>query len=367
MMSTPEQLRRLITRAISVHEVVAASLGINATDLRCLELLEGEEQMTPSRLAGLAGLTTGAVTGVLDRLEAAGFVRREADPSDRRRFIVRPVPERMAHVAAAYQPVLERIGQIGSKEELARWVDELVDVLGREGERLRVATEGGIFDNAYVAPLRDTTRARLVLATGAPRINLGGAALGQQVRMVAETAATRLSLRAARGDGGLIRADFVGPPPDVRSTGGTVSMRYRRRMIDPRPREIDAALHAGASWAVEVDGGITDLVGDLRPLSLTGIDVRGGVNHLELALGRPSGTVRIAVAGGTSHASITRPPDIPVAVIVRGGAANLSLDGRRRSASGMDVRTSSEAWASTPDRYEIEIAGGAAHLNVDIG
>ena len=364
-MSTPEQLRSLIARAIAVHDVVAASLGINSTDLRCLELLEREERMTPSRLAELAGLTTGAVTGVLDRLESAGFVRREADPDDRRRFIVRPVPERLAAVAAAYEPVVEGIGHIGSKRELGRWVDELVRVLGRESERLRVVTEGGILDNVYVAPLRDVSRARLVLATGAPRINLGGAALGQQVRMVAETAATRLSLRAADGGSELIRADFVGPPPDVRSNDGTISMRYRRRMLDVRAREIDAALHADPSWSIEIDGGITDLDADLRGIPVSGVEVRGGANHLKLSLGSPSGTVRISVAGGTSHATIMRPRGVPVALSVRGGAAHLSLDGRTRSASGTDLRTTSGSWASTPDRYEIAIDGGAAHLAVE--
>ena len=86
---------------------------------------------------------------------------------------------------------------------------------------------------------------------------------------------------------------------------------------------------------------------------------------MNLALGRPSGTVRIALAGGTSHATITRPRDVPVALTVRGGAAHLSLDGRTRSASGTDLRTTSRTWASTPDRYDIEIGGGAAHLAVE--
>ncbi len=363
-MSSPDALRRLIAHAIALHEAVAASLGINPTDLRCLELLERESRMTPSRLAELAGLTTGAVTGVLDRLEERGFVRREADPEDRRRFIVRPVPERMADVAAAYRPLIERVGAIGSVE-LGRQVEKLVAALARESDRMRVATEGGILDNAYVAPLRDVTRARLVLATGAPRLNFSRSALGQQVRMVAETAATRLRLRAARTEGELIRADFIGPPPDVKNADGTVSMRYRRRLIDTRAREIDAGLHPSAAWGIEVDGGITDLDGDLNDLALTGIDVRGGANHLRLVLPKPSGTVRISLAGGTSNARFSRPAGVPVSLLVRGGAAHLSFDGRQRSASATDLRVSSKAWASTPDRYEIEIAGGAARVTVE--
>ena len=361
-MSSTDALRRLIAESIAIHEVVAASLGINATDLRCFELLEREPEMTPSRLAELAGITTGAVTGVLDRLEGAGFVRREADPGDRRRFLLRPVPERLADVAAAYVPVLQRANLDAAAR---RSLDALAAALGDEAGRLRVAQQGGIIDNAYAAPLREVERAMLVLATGAPRLNLSRTALGQQVRMVAETAATRLSLRAGATGGQLIRAEFVGPPPDVRTSGGTVTMRYRRRMLDTRAREIDAVLHPSASWGIAVDGGITDLAGDLTGLSLTGIDVAGGANHVKLRLPRPSGTVRFSLAGGGSNLRLSRPADVPVSISVRGGVADLRFDGRRTHASGSDLRVSSDEWATTPDRYVVEIAGGAARLTVE--
>lgn len=363
-MSSTDALRRLIAEANAIHDVVAASLGVNATDLRCLELIEAEPDLTPTRLAELAGITSGAVTGVLDRLEASGFVRRETDPNDRRRFIVRAAPERMAEVAEAYRPVLDHVEKLIAPAG-ASYLEDLAASLARETERLRVATEGGIIDNTFTAPLGDVTRARLVLATGAPRLNWGGAALGQQVRMVAETAATRLRLRAAATGGQLVRAEFVGPPPDVRIASGSVTMRYRRRMLDARSREVDAALHPSASWGIEIDGGITDLEADLRKVALTGIDMAGGANHVKLALPRPSGTVRIALAGGTSQMRVTRPGDVPVSLLARGGVANLRFDGTRKRASGTDVHLSSGAWASTPDRYEVEIAGGAAHLDIE--
>ena len=95
--------------------------------------------------------------------------------------------------------------------------------------------------NTYLAPVGEARRARLAIVTGAPRVNLGAAALGQQVRMVAETAATRLTLFAGDAQVELVRADFVGPPPDMRSADGSVTIRYRRRMIDPRSREVRAA------------------------------------------------------------------------------------------------------------------------------
>jgi hypothetical protein len=208
-------------------------------------------------------------------------------------------------------------------------------------------------------------RARLVLATGAPRLNLGGAALGQQVRMVAETAATRLRLRAAEPGAELIRAAFTGPPPDVRTADGTVTMRYRRRLIDTRSREIEAALHPAPAWAVEIDGGITDVDADMRDIAFLGLEIRGGANHLSVRLPRPSGTVRVALDGGSSEARIARPAGVPVALTARGGVSRLRFDDERRESSGADLRVRSAAYAKAPDRYELDLAGGISRLTIE--
>jgi DNA-binding MarR family transcriptional regulator len=360
-------LRRLIAEAIAAHEVVAASLALNPTDLRCLELAGSEAEMTPTRLAELSNLTSGAVTGVLDRLERGGFVRRESDPSDRRRLLVRIDPEKRAELEAQYAPIIERAVAAAAKagsSEADVYLPALADALAREADRLRVETYGGIIDDAYRVPIGDVARARLVLHTGAPRLNLGRAAFGQQVRMVAETAATRLVLRPAKPDGELIRAAFVGPPPDVRTSDGAVTMRYRRRVVDTRSREIDAALHPDAAWAIEIENGITDLVADLRRLSLVGITARGGVNHFRLRLPRPSGTVRIGIEGGVSEGRLTRPTGVPV-LLVTDGVSRLVFDDRERESSGVALRLRSRAYDRAPDRYEVEIGGGISELTID--
>ena len=80
---------RLTERAALFQEAAAERLGLNVTDLRCLAMAHAEPGMSASRLAELSGLTSGAITGVLDRLERAGLLRREADPDDRRRTLVR--------------------------------------------------------------------------------------------------------------------------------------------------------------------------------------------------------------------------------------------------------------------------------------
>jgi DNA-binding MarR family transcriptional regulator len=365
-MSTPTvALRRLIAQSIAMHEAVAASLGINSTDLRCLELLQDAPAITPSGLAELAGLTTGAITGVLDRLEAAGFVRREVDLDDRRRIIVRPLPDRMAEVAAAYQPLLSRADGIGRRgPELTAAVDTLIGALTGETERLRVATEGGLLGDTYRTPMLDVRRARLHLRTGAPRLNLGGSGFGQQVRMVAETAATRLRLGPASEDAELLRATFVGPPPDIRRADGFITMRYRRRLLDTRSREIDARLHHGVAWSIEVDGGISDLDGDFRELQFEALEIHGGSNHLRLRLPRPSGTVRILLVGGASDVRLSRPAEVPVAVASRGGVAHLLLDQIRREGSGTDLRLESRGYEAIPDRYLLELEGSVAQLRI---
>ena len=73
-------------------EVAYEKLGINRTDGRCLDILENQGPMTAGRLAELSGLTTAAVTSVLDRLEKAGYARRVRDENDRRQVIVELTP-----------------------------------------------------------------------------------------------------------------------------------------------------------------------------------------------------------------------------------------------------------------------------------
>jgi DNA-binding MarR family transcriptional regulator len=81
-------VRDLIANAILFNHQVAQRVGLGASDAQFMHLLQLNGPLTPGRLAELSGLTTGTVTGVIDRLENAGFVRRERDASDRRKVIV---------------------------------------------------------------------------------------------------------------------------------------------------------------------------------------------------------------------------------------------------------------------------------------
>jgi DNA-binding MarR family transcriptional regulator len=72
--------------------LAAERLGVSETDLRCLNIIENSGGISAGELANRAGLTAGAVTGVIDRLEKVGYARRTSDPADRRRVRVEVTP-----------------------------------------------------------------------------------------------------------------------------------------------------------------------------------------------------------------------------------------------------------------------------------
>lgn len=88
-LSAEDQLHRdLATAIVTFHEAVARRLGVTAADQRVLGVLGRMGVATPSRLAEATGLTTGAITGIVDRLERAGYAKRAPNPSDRRSVLV---------------------------------------------------------------------------------------------------------------------------------------------------------------------------------------------------------------------------------------------------------------------------------------
>ncbi len=97
-----ETLRKVGAQSVLLSDMVAKLVGLNSTDLECLDLLELAGPTTAGRLAEHAGLTTGAMTAVIDRLERAGFARRHRDVEDRRIVRVEALPKRYQHISDLY-------------------------------------------------------------------------------------------------------------------------------------------------------------------------------------------------------------------------------------------------------------------------
>ena len=139
---------------------------------------------TAGKLSEVTGLTSGAVTRVIDRLEQAGYVRRVPDPTDRRRVIVEVIPEKVANIRVT----LDRVESKGA-EEMSEYSDAQLALINdflekmervnrEEAESLRqsreVATDGSPTSSEHVAPMGGLERARLAFRSGANELLLRG-------------------------------------------------------------------------------------------------------------------------------------------------------------------------------------------------
>ena len=109
MQELEHAVRKSSAIGVIFGQAVASRVGVSSSDLECLDFLVIEGRVTAGRLAELTGLTTGAITGVIDRMEKAGLVRRERDEEDRRKVYVAIVPEAMARVGRFYEPLQKAV------------------------------------------------------------------------------------------------------------------------------------------------------------------------------------------------------------------------------------------------------------------
>src|SRR6266852_8243553 len=103
--------RRHSTAVVLFHHAVAERLGLGPTDHKCLDLVRERGPMNGSELAAITGLTSGAITGVVARLEQAGYLRREPDPNDGRKQILSPGLER-AHIQDVIDPLRQDVAAL---------------------------------------------------------------------------------------------------------------------------------------------------------------------------------------------------------------------------------------------------------------
>ena len=85
--------REVSARTILMHQAIAEKVGVSLTELKCLDYVSRGTLVTAGQLAEITGLTTGAITAMIDRLERAGLVRRERSSDDRRKVFICPAEE----------------------------------------------------------------------------------------------------------------------------------------------------------------------------------------------------------------------------------------------------------------------------------
>jgi len=349
--SVIRSLRRVNLQGSFFGQTVAIRFGLSESDIETLEALMDMGASTAGRLSELTGLTSGAVTRVVDRLEQAGYVQRIPDPADRRRVIVEVVPEKVA----AIQSTLGRIGQ-ASAEEIGRYTDAQLalinDFLARmeqitrdEATTLREHPEDraeGERSSEHSAPLGGLTSARLLVRSGLSEVRL----------------------RPGRTASELYRAEFEGATPQVRLRDGRVLVQYRGMPFDWRKRKATIGLNPTIPWSIEIVGGVQRVEADLREVPTTRFELTGGSERIQLELGAPRGEAAVRVVGGASTIRVERPADVPVRLSVVGGSGHVDLDGTRLGQRAGLATVESPGWDATKDRYAIEVIGGSKSVEI---
>jgi DNA-binding MarR family transcriptional regulator len=347
------ELRQFSGVSASYFRAAAARSGMTATDMQVIDSLAITGPTTAGQLADLTGLTTGAITGMLNRLEEAGVVRRERDPEDGRRVIVQLVPEKESVEGSG--PGFDSMGK--AWDDLAeRYDDEqlalLVAFLQRSNAisreeilRLREAPagEGGINS----APLGEVESGQLVFPTGA----------------------VRLTLRADAERTTLYQARFEGATPDVKVEDGVVTIRYPRRLwfLGGSQRAAEVSLNAAIPWSILIQGGAYDITAELRGLNLAGLEMKGGQSMIRLNLPVPSAVVPIRISGGASEISISRPAGVAARVHLKGWASEFVFDEQRFSNVGNDVRLQTPGYKGMTPGYDIEVASSVSMVTITAG
>jgi DNA-binding MarR family transcriptional regulator len=324
---------------------------MTATDIEVMNHLESSGPMTAGQLAELMGLTTGAITGMLNRLEEAGLVRRERDPNDGRRVIVTLAPgrEEAREISALFD-----LGGEAWDELAARYDDEqlafLVAFLKRgnaltreEVIRLREAPEGE--RGAYSAPLGDVASGQIAITSGT----------------------ARLTLRADAAMDALYQARFEGPAPEVQIAGEAVSIRYPRRLwggLGSAKRAAEVTLNAGIPWRIVIQSKASEITAELGRLDLAGLEIKGGLSLMRLELPVPTNMVPIRISGGASEIVVRRPAGVAARVHLKGWVANMIFDDQILNTVGNDVRLQSPGYAAGGPGYDIEITGAASRASI---
>ncbi len=143
--SLEREIRKLSAQSVLFSTAISSRLGINSSDLECLDIVNLGGAATAGQLAAATGLSTGAITGVIDRLVKAGYVRRRRDAKDRRRVIIEPmagVERKIAPMFASLSQAMAKLWSTYSDSDLAlitEWVAESYPVMVEETAKLREA------------------------------------------------------------------------------------------------------------------------------------------------------------------------------------------------------------------------------------
>ena len=345
------ELRQFNGLGASFFRVAAAQTGMAVTDIQVMDLLDLIGPSTAGQLAELTGLTTGAITRILDRLEKTELVRRERDPNDGRKVIVRLArgtddTHKMRSILSSVGTAWNEVVSLYDEEQIAFLLEFLThsNALSRQKlvqlQQEVSPDEGGVFS----ASLEDQERGQLIVSCGI----------------------ARLSLHADDRMTKLYQARFEGPIPKVSAKEGRVTVRYPRRLLGLGEKQgrAEIALSSAIPWQIVIHGGAAEVEAHLHGLDLARMEIMGGFSLIRLDLGAPTGRVPIQIKGGASDITVMRPVGVAARAHLKGWVSELVFDEQAWSGAGNNVRLQSPGFDPTVPCYDIEVTGHANMVTI---
>jgi DNA-binding MarR family transcriptional regulator len=325
------------------QQALADAVDMHPTDIAAVLAIEAAGSLTPGDLADALGLTSGAVTGVVDRLISVGAVQRTADPQDRRRVLISSAGDTSDAVVFSARLADELASRLGKSDpqEALRVLEAVQDALATQISALRgESREVGALDELTVsAPTGGVTRARLEISPS--------------------TAAIVIDTLAARGD--LFRAQFTRDRPSVSVSEGSVVMRFASRALEGRLAAISLA--SSPSWSLRIRGGHAKVRANLSEIALRRLTLMRGRNDVDVALPKATRQTPVRVNGGQGQINLRIPDSAPVQIVSRGDGNVVIVKDKRI------VTTSEHRWATSDfdeerPGYSVWLLGGTNKLTV---
>jgi DNA-binding MarR family transcriptional regulator len=314
----------------------ALAAGIHPTDLEIMELLNQHGELTAGRLAELSGLTTGAITGVIDRLVASDHIERARDENDRRKVVVRKTVTNDTRMWEVYRPLTEALDELlahyspDQLSAIADYADRAANVIAQDAARLR-----SIADTEH-----DT------LASGEPD-NVPIAA-----SLVVERGLSKATVTVDPRATDLVVGQFWRTTPVLKRDAEQVTLTYRSSVFGSILMGARLSLHPAPRWTIDVIGGISYTSIDISTLVITGLRIDGGIKATTLKLGRPVGIVAVDLRGDIAEFEVTIPPNTAATIEVDGSVSRSAIDGKPLATSAKLGRGK-----QSRDRYEFRVVG----------
>ncbi len=190
--------------------------------------------------------------------------------------------------------------------------------------------------------------------------------------------AASIDVKAGSLDNSLYQAhvDYPGGenPPTISLDRETGTLQIREsssfspfHLFGGQRRHVQLTLTDQVPWSIQIGGGAANLHLDLRHAQLSKLEISGGANQLDAQLPTPKGTVLISVSGGANNVKMVAPAQSQWRVAVSGGVSAVTINGSSSGNLGGDFQQQSPGYGSATDRFDIEISGGASHIDFRTG